>query len=309
MRSANIKISAAVCFFLWSSVALCLDTSREEKVCSDIGFKKKTPAYGECVLELAEGRKSLEEKHRDKAPPTAQIIYKSSPARVGSNDIWDLRKLAQASSSITYLKRSDGSIYETIRTDDAKSVVTVANALGKSSGMAPTLLLRESNELNAGATFDKEGRPIIIINKPMMDLIKEDPDMAAALLGHEMAHLYLDHPGTANGTNAAGVILGTIAGIALEVVTQSKLGIANLGMRGGNLIGVAFSTSFTRDQERDADRLGLNWVRLNGYDPQGGIRLFEVLERKSGNNPVPFFQSHPNPKERIDNALQEIPAK
>lgn len=304
MCSANIKIIASICFFLWSSLALCLDTSQEEKVCSDIGFKKKTPAYGECVLELAEGRKASKEKDRAKDISTSQLIYKSSPARVGSNHIWDLRKIAQSSTPITYLKRSDGTVYETIRAEDAKSVVTVANSLGKSSGMAPTLLLRESNDLNAGATFDKEGRPIIIINKPMMDLIKEDPDMAAALLGHEMAHLYLDHPGTTNGANAAGAILGTIAGIALEAVAQNKLGIANLGMRGGNLIGVAFSTSFTRDQERDADRLGLNWVRLNGYDPQGGVRLFQILERKNGNNPIPFFQSHPNPGERIENALQ-----
>jgi Zn-dependent protease with chaperone function len=304
MCSTSVKVIATASLLFWSSLAICLDTSQEEKVCSDIGFKKKTPAYGECVLELAEGRKALEEKHKAKSIPAPQLSYKSSPARLGSNDIWDLRKIALSNAPITYLKRPDGTIYETVRAEDIKSIVAVANTIGKSAGITPALILRESNELNAGATYDKEGRPLIILNKPMMDLIKNDPDMAAALLGHEMAHLYLNHSGTTAGTNAAGAILGAIAGIALEVVAQSKLGITNLGIRGGNLIGVAFSTSFTRDQERDADKLGIQWAKQNGYDPQGGVRLFQILERKNGNNPIPFFQSHPNPSERIENARQ-----
>jgi predicted Zn-dependent protease len=309
MCSPHIKIITAGCFLLWSSLAQCLDTTQEEKVCSDIGFKKKTPAYGECVLELAEGRKALEEKHKAKSASTPQLSYKSSPARVGSNSIWDLRMLAEASASFTYLKRADETIYETIQTEDVQSVVAVANALGKSSGIAPTLLLRESSEINAGATFDKEGRPLIIINKPMMDLIKDDPDMASALIGHEMAHLYLKHPGATAGTSAAGALLGAIAGIALEVVTQRKLGVANLGIQGGSLIGTAFSTSFTREQEREADKLGFQWAKQNGYDSNGAVRLFEVLEKKSGNSPIPFFQSHPNPSERMKNARQVVHEK
>jgi predicted Zn-dependent protease len=217
--------------------------------------------------------------------------------------------LAEASASFTYLKRADETIYETIQTEDVQSVVAVANALGKSSGIAPTLLLRESSEINAGATFDKEGRPLIIINKPMMDLIKDDPDMASALIGHEMAHLYLKHPGATAGTSAAGALLGAIAGIALEVVTQRKLGVANLGIQGGSLIGTAFSTSFTREQEREADKLGFQWAKQNGYDSNGAVRLFEVLEKKSGNSPIPFFQSHPNPSERMKNARQVVHEK
>ena len=103
----------------------------------------------------------------------------------------------------------------------------------------------------------------------------------------------------------AGAILGTIAGIVFEVITRTKLGVTNLGMQGGNLIGTAFSTSFTRDQERDADRQGLIWARQNGYDPNGAVRLFQVLEKKSGNSLIPYFQSHPNPSERIENAKRE----
>jgi predicted Zn-dependent protease len=36
----------------------------------------------------------------------------------------------------------------------------------------------------------------------------------------------------------------------------------------------------------------------------GAVRLFQVLERQGGNNLIPFFQTHPNPSERIENARQ-----
>lgn len=305
MRTAYFKIALCSAVLLWGNLGYCLDVSKEERACIEIGFKKKTPAYGECVLQLAEGRLALEEKNKtNHKASTSQIRYKSSPARMGSNDIWDLRRVALSSAPITYLNRPDGTIYETVNNEDVKSIVSVANTIGKTAGIAPSLYIRESNQINAGATFDKQGKPIIIINKPMLDLIKDDPDMAAALIGHEMAHLYLRHPGSNIGTDIAGSILGAVAGIALEVIAQNKLGVTNLGLQGGNLIGAAFSTSFTRDQEREADKLGLAWAKQNGYDPNGGIRLFQILEKTNGNAAIPFFQSHPNPSERIINAGQ-----
>ena len=97
-------------------------------------------------------------------------------------------------------------------------------------------------------------------------------------------------------------MVGVIAGIALEVLAQRKLGVTNLGVNGGQLLGVAVTTSFTRDQEREADRQGIIWANMNGYDPMGAARLFQALEAKSGNSPLPFFQTHPNPGERVENA-------
>ena len=307
MRYKTLKVSILTLLAFSAPLVGALDTAEDERACKDIGFTKKNAEFGECVLELLERKAAYQEKiNASQNAARLQMSYKSTPAREGSNGVWDLRRVAQSSSPITYLNRPDGSVYETLKVEDAKSMVSVVNTIGSSAGIRPTLFLRESSQINAAATFDKDGRPIIIINKPMMDLIKDDPDMASALIGHEMAHLYLKHPGATAGTNAAGALLGAIAGIALEVVAQRKLGVANLGMQGGSLIGTAFSTSFTRDQERDADRLGVQWAKQNGYDPNGAVRLFQVLEKKSGNSAIPFFQSHPNPSERIENAQKVI---
>ena len=283
---------------LISIKAFSLDTTEEERACKDIGFTKKNAQFGDCVLELLERKQAAVQKNN-----TPVVSYRSSPARQNGS-FWNFRQLANSNNSATYLLRPDQSVYETIKTSDAKSIIAVADRIGNSANVRPNLFLRESSDINAGATFDKDGKPMIFINKGMMDLIKDDPDMAAALLGHETAHLYLHHPGATATTDAIGSVLGTLAGIALEVVAQRKLGVTNLGMQGGNLIGTAFSTSFTRDQERDADRQGIIWAKQNGYDPMGAVHLFQALERQGGNSTIPFFQTHPNPSERIENARQ-----
>ena len=298
MRTSIIKIVLVSVFLCQSLYAQGLNTSKEEAACSDIGFKAKTVQHGECVLELLARRKISKPKQ------DTYVNYKSSPARDSSSAIWNLRPIAGNSSSATYLMREDKSVYDTLQTNNARVIVEVADKIGRSANIKPTLFLRESSEINAGATFYEKGQPVIVINKPMYDLIVNDRDMAAALIGHETAHLYLNHPGATDTTDTIGSILGILAGVALEVVAQQKLGVASVGMTGGQLIGTAFSTSFTRDQERDADRQGIIWAKEDGYDPMGAVRLFETLEKNSGNNLIPFFQTHPNPSERIENARQ-----
>ena len=281
MRTSTIKIILFLLFIGLARAALSFDTLIEEKACNEIGFTKRNPDFGECVLELIQRRKVASSKNISN--PTQLTNYKSSPARQDGG-VWNLRQIAGTNNPATYLLRPDQTVYETIKINDARLVVNVADSIGNSANIRPTLFLKESSEINAGATFDKDGKPIIIINKPMMDLIKNDPDMAAALLGHETAHLYLHHPGATATTDTVGSILGLLAGVALEVVAQRKLGVTNLGIQGVDLIGPPINKTFTRDQERDADRQGMIWAKQNGYDPMGAVRLFQVLENKNGNN-------------------------
>src|SRR5262249_26642977 len=61
---------------------------------------------------------------------------------------------------------------------------------------------------------------------------------------------------------------------------------------------------FSRDFEREADRLGAQTMFDAGYDPHGMISLFEKLQQLQKTNPNAvdkFFASHPSPAERIDN--------
>ncbi len=58
MRITTIKITFCLISFFGLSTAYALDTSTEEKTCVDIGFKRKTEAFGNCVLELVQRRGS-----------------------------------------------------------------------------------------------------------------------------------------------------------------------------------------------------------------------------------------------------------
>jgi predicted Zn-dependent protease len=59
---------------------------------------------------------------------------------------------------------------------------------------------------------------------------------------------------------------------------------------------------FSRDDEREADRVGLEIMRRAGWDRRGMVELFEILRRESARDPASvevFFSSHPSPQDRI----------
>lgn len=294
--------------------AVALDTRLEEKICSEIGFKKKSEAFAECVLELItrQDKGGLNDVNNVPAGIKTRVedekdirflsSYVSSPARSSGYGLWDLSKLSSNAYYGTYLYRADKSIYDTIKVSDAKSIYKAAELIASAAGVKATFLLKEADDLNAYAGFDKNGSAVVVINKPMFDVIAKDKDMAAALLGHEISHLYFKHGENSAEHRAVGNIIGVIAGIALEGYAQKKTHVRNLGLDAGKMIGVAYTTSFSRDQEREADHQGQIWAKQAGYDPNGSEKLFRVLESKGGNSVLPFFQTHPNPSERIENA-------
>ena len=66
------------------------------------------------------------------------------------------------------------------------------------------------------------------------------------------------------------------------------------------MIGQLVNLRFSRDDELEADHLGVRLMSEAGYDPRSMIRVMEVLEDSSkGARPVEFFSTHPNPERRI----------
>ena len=218
---------------------------------------------------------------------------------------WDLRAIANQNSAVSNLKRTDGTLYTTINVNDARMIRDILDKYSLQSGIYPTISLRESNEINASAGM-VNGAPVMFINRPMLDVLNSDRDMTAALLGHEMAHLYLRHSESSANNQAIGNAIALIAGIALEILAERKLGVTNLGLNVGSAMGTVYVATFTREQERDADKQGIEWAMKSGYDPNGAIRLFSVFENKFGNSLFTFTKTHPNPGERIENAKQTI---
>lgn len=90
MRTAIIKITFLLIAFFGVSIAYALDTSNEEKTCVDIGFERKTEAFGNCVLELVNrggsgSRQTSQQFSSNSADPDDATCRKYG-FRVGTNE-------------------------------------------------------------------------------------------------------------------------------------------------------------------------------------------------------------------------------
>ena len=128
--------------------------------------------------------------------------------------------------------------------------------------------------------------------------VATNESQVAGVLAHEIAHVAERHSAEqltrvaiANwGLGVLGAMLGNTGGAGAAQVA------------GGFLTSGAF-LKFSRDEERDADKVGLVLMTRAGWDARGMIELFDLLRREEGRNPgavASFFSSHPSPQERIN---------
>ena len=69
---------------------------------------------------------------------------------------------------------------------------------------------------------------------------------------------------------------------------------------GAQLLTQGVFLKFSRDAEREADRLGAKTMFDAGWNPQGMVSFFQKLAQRGGSN-VAFFSTHPSPQERYNN--------
>jgi beta-barrel assembly-enhancing protease len=119
----------------------------------------------------------------------------------------------------------------------------------------------------------------------------------AGVLAHEIAHIAQRHAAdqitkqlVANGfLGLLGAVLGNDPGGARTAQVGARI------LAGGYLL------KFSRDDERDADRVGLEILRRSGWDPRGMADFMDVLRREQGRDPGAvevFLSTHPAPAER-----------
>ena len=128
----------------------------------------------------------------------------------------------------------------------------------------------------------------------------------AVVIGHEVSHALLQH---GNQRMSQG-LLQQLGGVALSVALSNKpVETQNLFMTAygaGTTVGILLP--FSRNQELEADRFGLIWTAMAGYNPQEAIPLWERMERASqGQNPPEFLSTHPSEGRRIQQLQKFMP--
>ena len=126
----------------------------------------------------------------------------------------------------------------------------------------------------------------------------------AALLGHELGHVNARH--TAQQMSKGALTQAVVGGISVIAGTQgSALGqiTSQLGMMGAG----ALLASYSRDNEREADALGMEYMVRAGYSPKGMVGLMDILRSQYRHNPSTLelmFSTHPMSDERYQTAVK-----
>jgi predicted Zn-dependent protease len=136
-------------------------------------------------------------------------------------------------------------------------------------------------------------------------------DELAAVLAHELTHVTQRH--IARGiVNTQRTTLLSLAGLILGVLAASRAGSSDgvqAAVVGSQAAAVQGQLNYSRDMEREADRVGFGVLTDAGYTPSGMAAMFEKLEsanRLNDSGAFPYLRSHPLTVERISEARARL---
>jgi predicted Zn-dependent protease len=174
------------------------------------------------------------------------------------------------------------------------------NLVRNSDAKVPfTIKVIDSDEINA---FALPGG-FFYVNSGLILRADEEAELAG-VMGHEIAHVAARH-GTRNATKGE---LAQFAAIPLILLGPG--GWAGYGLYEALNMAIPLGfLKFSRDNEREADYLGLQYMYKAGYDPNAFVSFFEKIEAEEKRHPgsIPkIFSTHPPTPDRVQKAQEEI---
>jgi predicted Zn-dependent protease len=145
-----------------------------------------------------------------------------------------------------------------------------------------------SKEINA---WCMPGGKIAVYTGLIDQLHVTDAELAA-VMGHEIAHALREH-----GRERASQAMAQ--GMALSVL-GIVVGANDSGVQLAQVItDVTFNLPNSREDEQEADRIGVELAARAGFDPHAAVTLWQKMARASGGGPPQFLSTHPSPENRI----------
>lgn len=125
----------------------------------------------------------------------------------------------------------------------------------------------------------------------ILDKLKLTDDEIAMIMGHEMAHALREHA-------RARIAKSQATGAGLSIAAQ-LFGLGQLGDLAANVGTQLLTLKFSRDDEVEADLVGLEMAARGAYDPAASITLWEKMAQAGGGNGPGFLSTHPTGPDRI----------
>jgi predicted Zn-dependent protease len=241
----------------------------------------------------------------DKAPTKVKAGSEKDVNSVGNRGVGKGMNLYSLEREIALGKQAAMEVEKSSKMITDPVVTEYVNRIGQnlvrnSDAKVPfTIKVIDSDQINA---FALPGG-FFYVNSGLILRADEEAELAG-VMGHEIAHVAARH-GTRNATK------GEIAQFAtIPLILLGPGGWAGYGLYEGLNAAIPLGfLKFSRDNEREADYLGLQYMYKAGYDPNAFVSFFEKIEAEERRTPgsIPkVFSTHPPTPDRVQKAQQEI---
>ena len=241
-----------------------------------------------CALNLVTGRKQLSLVNESDVQLMATTQY---------NTFLKENKVLSSSSN------SDAKMVDRVGARIANSITKFYDSQGKGSvleGYKWEFNTIDSKEVNA---WCMPGGKLVVYTGLLP--VTQNETALAIVLGHEIAHSIAKH----GNERMSQAMVQQLGGMALEVALAQKpketqdLFLLSYGI--GSQVGALLPWS--RQQETEADKFGLIYAAMAGYNPQEAIPFWQRMSAASGANPPEFLSTHPSDETRIRKLKQFMP--
>jgi predicted Zn-dependent protease len=160
--------------------------------------------------------------------------------------------------------------------------------------------LIESEEVNAWCMPGGK----VVVYTGILPLTQNENGLAV-VMGHEIGHAIARH----GNERMSQVLLAQGIGLALEEALKNRPEDTRKAwaIAFGYGVPLGFLLPYSRLHESEADRLGLIFMAMAGYDPRNAVEFWERMARQGGSKPPEFLSTHPSDRTRIRQIQQHIP--
>ena len=183
--------------------------------------------------------------------------------------------------------------------DQVGERIVAQSAAGKTPYRYDFHVLNDAETINAFALPGGQ----VFITRALFDKLETEGELAG-VLGHETGHVVARHSAEQIAkTNLTQGLTGAAVIATYDPNNPASMGTAQVAQ----LIGQLVNLKFGRDDELEADKLGVCFMSAAGYDPQEMVGVMQILKAASqGGGPPEFFSTHPDPGNRITHIQDTI---
>jgi predicted Zn-dependent protease len=135
----------------------------------------------------------------------------------------------------------------------------------------------------------------IAVYTGLIDQMKPTDDELAAVMGHEIGHALREH----GRERASEQMMEQLGVQVLGALTGVNVNLAQ------TIADVTISLPHSRNQETEADRIGVELAARAGYDPRAAASLWQKMQKLGGSQPPQFLSTHPSTASRIADVTQD----